>query len=301
MRILCVDFETNGFASRAVPKHENPRPWANYPIQVSVDAVVDGEVVHLYDAFIRGATCLSRWTTENVSVTMKQLRAEGKPWWQVQDDLNKLVEEGDVVASHNAEFDMERVYGSMLSKHDLEVYDDYGGIDQIAAKLNRERRKMYYLPRICTMMDVFSKTAFDGKKPTLQNLCACLDVDLLNAHDARADSKALAQCVAKAHRNGVVWQLRHKQIPDSFEDVSDEDAMVPAQQKRDAVTAACAAACATAVTRADTQAHASTEMNDAAADGASDDAVAGATASLTLVDRARMRQAQRSTSDQPTQ
>jgi len=223
MRTICIDFETNGFASRAVPTHENPRPRANYPIQVSVDAVVDGDVVHLYDTLIRGATCLSRWTKENVSVTVEQLRAEGKPWRQVQDDLNKLVEEGDVMASHNTEFDMERVCGSMLFKTYMEPYDDYGGIDRLAVKINRESRKMYDLPRICTMTDIFSKTAFDGKKPTLQKLCAYFDVDLLDAHDARADSKAVALCIVEAQRREVIWHIQPTKEDHFNIDTSDED------------------------------------------------------------------------------
>jgi len=236
MRILCIDFETNGFASGAVPKHENPRPWANYPIQVSVDAVVDGEVVHLYDTLILGASRLSRWVKENGKFTLQQLRSEGKPWRQVQLELADIVQEGDVVAAHHAEFDMERVYGYMLSKTSMEVEDDYGGVNLWAVKINRESQKMYDLPRICTMTDVFSKTAFGGKKPKLQNLCAHFNVDLLDAHDARADSKALAQCIAEAQRKEVVWQLRHKPILDIFEDVSDDDTTNTEKQGDESIT-----------------------------------------------------------------
>ena len=43
-----------------------------------------------------------------------------------------------------------------------------------------------------------------GKSPKLADLCAHFNVPLINAHDARVDIAALAQCVAEAWRRGVM-------------------------------------------------------------------------------------------------
>ncbi len=40
----------------------------------------------------------------------------------------------------------------------------------------------------------------------MKDLCAHFQVTLNNAHDARADSAALAQCVAEAWRRGVMLE-----------------------------------------------------------------------------------------------
>ena len=49
VRYVCLDFETNGFPE----KDCKPMPWSSYPIQVSLTAVENGEVVHLYDSHIQ--------------------------------------------------------------------------------------------------------------------------------------------------------------------------------------------------------------------------------------------------------
>ena len=51
MRFVCLDFETNGFYDESVPV----LPWTSYPIQISLTAVENGTVVHLYDSLIKGA------------------------------------------------------------------------------------------------------------------------------------------------------------------------------------------------------------------------------------------------------
>ena len=51
LRYVCLDFETNGFPE----KDCKPMPWSSYPIQVSLTAVENGEVAHLYDSYIQGA------------------------------------------------------------------------------------------------------------------------------------------------------------------------------------------------------------------------------------------------------
>ena len=56
MRYLCLDFETNGFPVPGAKFKDWTLPFSSYPVQLSVDAVEDGEVSHLYDTVIRGAT-----------------------------------------------------------------------------------------------------------------------------------------------------------------------------------------------------------------------------------------------------
>ena len=52
LRYVCLDFETNGFPIKDCKPDCQPRPWSSYPIQVSLTAVENGEVVHLYDSYI---------------------------------------------------------------------------------------------------------------------------------------------------------------------------------------------------------------------------------------------------------
>ena len=42
------------------------------------------------------------------------------------------------------------------------------------------------------------------KQPNMRQLCEHFQVSLMDAHDARADSAALAHCVAEAWRKGVM-------------------------------------------------------------------------------------------------
>ena len=66
MRYVCLDFETNGFSLKGAKFEDWTLPFSSYPVQLSVDAVEDGEVSHLYDTVIRGATSRAPWAQENV-------------------------------------------------------------------------------------------------------------------------------------------------------------------------------------------------------------------------------------------
>ena len=70
MRFVCLDFETNGFFDPAV----FVLPWTSYPIQVSLTAVENGVVTHLYDSLIKGAEALATWVCENVPIEMHDLQ-----------------------------------------------------------------------------------------------------------------------------------------------------------------------------------------------------------------------------------
>ena len=67
VRYVCLDFETNGFPE----KDCKPMPWSSYPIQVSLTAVENGKVVHLYDSCIQGAESFNPWVSQNVPITLK--------------------------------------------------------------------------------------------------------------------------------------------------------------------------------------------------------------------------------------
>ena len=67
LRYVCLDFETNGFPE----KDCKPMPWSSYPIQVSLTAVENSEVVHLYDSCIQGAESFNPWVSQNVPITLK--------------------------------------------------------------------------------------------------------------------------------------------------------------------------------------------------------------------------------------
>ena len=59
-RYVCLDVETDGFLGKTgAPREDWALPWSSYPIQLSVDFVEHGEVIHAMDAMIRGATQLS--------------------------------------------------------------------------------------------------------------------------------------------------------------------------------------------------------------------------------------------------
>ena len=75
---VCLDFETNGFPPKT--KGEDwPRPFHSYPIQLSVDVVEDGAVLHHWDTLICGATRLCTWVQHNVPLTLTEISREGIP------------------------------------------------------------------------------------------------------------------------------------------------------------------------------------------------------------------------------
>ena len=66
-RYVCVDFESNGFPKE---KDEMLLPWSS--IQVSLTAVENGEVIHLYDSYIQGAEPMSNWVMNNTKKSAVQ-------------------------------------------------------------------------------------------------------------------------------------------------------------------------------------------------------------------------------------
>ena len=69
LRYVCLDFETNGFPEKDCKPDCQPRPWSSYPIQVSLTAVENGEVVHLYDSYIQGAESFNIWVAKHVPIS----------------------------------------------------------------------------------------------------------------------------------------------------------------------------------------------------------------------------------------
>ena len=193
-RYVCLGFETNGFLGKTgAPREDWTLPWSSNPIQLGVDFVEHGEVTHAMDAVIRGATQLSPWVRNNVPITLKDIAERGVHFMEVVKQLAGMLREGDMIVAHNAQFDLEMVLARTANKlYDLDCLDDLS-----AARVILEA------PRFCTMRCAYSRTTF-GKLPSMHQLCEHFQVSLVGAHDARADSAALAHCVAEAWRRGVM-------------------------------------------------------------------------------------------------
>jgi hypothetical protein len=99
-RYICLDFETNGFSKPDAPREDWTLPWSNFPTQISVDVVQDGEIHHAFDAIISGATNLGAWAKTNVNVTMEEIRG-GMPFRWVVRKLAVLLWDGDTIVAHN--------------------------------------------------------------------------------------------------------------------------------------------------------------------------------------------------------
>ena len=170
-------------------------PWSSFPIQLSVDFVEHGEVTHAMDTLIRGVIQLSPWVKENVPITLKDIQERGVDFRGVLQQLADMLRAGDMIVAHNAHFDLETVLARTTNKlYDLECLD---------AATNAAARAILETPRFCTMRCAYSQTTF-GKPPSMSQLCEHFQVSLVGAHDARADSAALAHCVAEAWRRGVM-------------------------------------------------------------------------------------------------
>ena len=187
MRYLCLDFETNGFPLKGASFADWTLPFSSYPVQLSVDAVEDGEVSHLYDTVICGVTSRAPWARENVHLSLEQIAA-GRPFGGMLLDLAGLIQEGDTLVAHNAAFDLNTAIGRTADKLNIDT---------------PELRKILATPRFCTMRCAYSRGVFK-RNAKLHELCEHFQVPLVNAHDAAADSMALARCVAEALRRGVM-------------------------------------------------------------------------------------------------
>ena len=189
-RYVCRDFETNGFPGKTrAPREDWALPWSSYPVQLSVDFVEHGEVTHAMDAMIWGATQLSPWVRKHVPVTLKDLEERGVDFKGVLQQLATMLREDDVIVAHNTQFDLETVLARTV---DRLFYLDFPAA-----------RAILEAPRFCTIRCAYSQTTF-GKQPSMRQLCGHFQVSLVGAHDARADSAALAHCVAEAWRRGVM-------------------------------------------------------------------------------------------------
>ena len=183
MRYLALDFETNG-----LPQEKWLMPCPAFPTQVSIDAFVPktGEILHLYDTFIRGAVDLSPWVLEHTPVNHEVLERGVHP-----DDvalaLADLWQEGDVLVAHNAQFDL----------------------GQVLPKIVRPNHPFLTGPYICTKLERWVRHEA-GKTPKLSTLCGILGVAFHEdqAHDATYDTRVLALCLQAAHEAGRTWSLK---------------------------------------------------------------------------------------------
>jgi DNA polymerase III epsilon subunit-like protein len=189
-RYICLDFETNGFSPPDAPRADWTLPWSNFPTQISVDIVQDGEVQHAFDTVIAGATNLSAWSKANVNVSIEEIRG-GMPFRWVVKKLAALLQDGDTIVAHNAKFDVDIVLARTAQRMKERDGADVIGLDRILQA-----------PRFCTMRCAYARGL--DKQPKLELLCKHFEVELVNAHDARADTRALTGCVAEAWRRGVM-------------------------------------------------------------------------------------------------
>ena len=187
-RFVCLDFETTGLPVRGAPPSEIPLPFENFPIQVSVDIVEDGEIHHAYDSLIAGASQFNKWVRTNVPVTLESLEY-GRTLPQVVCDIAGLLRDGDTIVTHNTRYDLDDVLAKAAART---------GYDSL------ELRRILAAPRFCTMTCAYSKRVW-GKWPSMVAFCAHFEVTNGRPHDAKCDVAALAQCVAEALRRGVMF------------------------------------------------------------------------------------------------
>ena len=106
LRYVCLDLETNGFPIKDCKPECQPMFLSSYPIQVSLTAVENGEVVHLYDSHIQGAESFNAWVSRNVPVSFADL-AQAPPLPKVIQEVARLLRPTDWLVAHNAHFDLE--------------------------------------------------------------------------------------------------------------------------------------------------------------------------------------------------
>ena len=140
----------------------------------------DGKIVHGMDDIIWGTEQLAPWVRANVPITLEDI-AEGMLFWDAVHELARLLRDGDTIVAHNASFDLDMVLARSARRR--------GCVDLAQLVLAA--------PRFCTMRCAYSRSAL-GRQPGLKDLCRHFEVELEGAHDARADSLAVARCVAEA-------------------------------------------------------------------------------------------------------
>ena len=199
LRYVCLDFETNGFPMKDCKPDCQPMPWSSYPIQVSLTAVENGEVVHLYDSHIQGAESFNAWVSRNVPVTFADL-AQAPPLPKVIQEVARLLRPTDWLVAHNAHFDLETCLARTGQK--AKIYSE-------------DLHFILSLPRFCTMNCSYMRSV-SPRRPSLALLCKHFGVDFdeAAAHDATYDSLKLACCVAEASRRGVMLDVPFSVRPD---------------------------------------------------------------------------------------
>ena len=185
-----IDFETNGFAERKATSNYYTLPWQNYPCQLSVDIVEDGEQMHAFDTFIRGATRFGKWSSEHLSYTVDEVNEKGVELREAIDRLAALITPEATIVAHNIQFDLDQCLRRSSQK--LE-YD------------SAELQKVLTAPRFCTYRCEYSKLLF-GNKASLEALCKHFEVDYCKeqAHNACYDTGVLAACIVAAVRRGIM-------------------------------------------------------------------------------------------------
>lgn len=188
-RFLVLDFETNGFNASGAKFKDWTLPCQNFPTQLSVDVIEDGEITHAFDTVIKGAKGLSAWSKANVNITLEDLE-HGQALPDVLETFAELITDDTTLVAHNISFDLDQALARTASKI---------GLSSPALE------KILKAPRFCTMNCAYSKLVV-GKRANLGALCAHFQIDLSQhaAHDAVYDTRLLAQCLCEALRRGVM-------------------------------------------------------------------------------------------------
>jgi DNA polymerase III epsilon subunit-like protein len=203
MRVLALDFETNGVVS------DDVLPCGAFPTQVSVTAYdpETDEITHLYDSYIRGARSLSAWALGNTHIRLELLKDAPLPE-VVSAELAALWQEGDVVSSHNTKFDLDTVL-PLIAPRDHPFLKG---------------------PRVCTMRQGWCPGL---QKPRLIHVCREFEVpyELTYQHSAIQDSLSLAKCIQAAHKRGLPFQVLHR-LEVSADQPDVQDVPVRASKRR---------------------------------------------------------------------
>ena len=165
MRFVCMDFETNVFFDEKV----YVLPWTSFPIQVSLTAVENGVVTHLYDSLIQGADSFATWVKDNVPI--KTFDLDGAPGLRtVITEMASKLKPDDFIVAHNIRFDMEQC---------LRRTAEFKGIKSPELDL------ILSLPRFCTQNCEYVKSVLRKGERRLENLCKHFCVDFKHFEASR--------------------------------------------------------------------------------------------------------------------